>query len=53
MPKAFEDCVSSGGKVRTVSGPNKQFGLKSGQYRHICIKGGKVHLGHLKTKKGK
>ncbi len=51
MPRAFTDCVSGGGRVRTVKG--KQFGMKSeGQYRHICInKSGKTFMGHVKTKK--
>jgi len=48
-PEAFEKCLKSGGKVRTVTG--KKFGLKEGQYKHICIKGGKSYLGHTKTKK--
>ena len=51
MPKSFDFCQVAGGKIRTISGPNAQFKLKKGQYRHICIKGGKVALGYTKTKK--
>jgi hypothetical protein len=51
MPKGFDDCVKAGGKVRTVAGPNKQMGLKEGEYRHLCIKNGRVHSGETKTKK--
>jgi len=50
MPKAFENCVSGGGRVRTVTGPNKLLGLKKGQYRHICFLKGKSFLGEVKTK---
>lgn len=35
MPLAFENCRTNGGKIRTVSGPSKQWGLKAGQYIHI------------------
>lgn len=51
MPKDFERCVKEGGRVRTVSGPNKLFGLKKGEYRHICFLNGKSFLGEIKTKK--
>jgi len=46
MPKAFEECVRKGGKVRTkVIGKNK--------YIHICIPpgGGPSVGGEVKTKK--
>lgn len=34
MPKAFDDCVSGGGRVRTKT-------LSGGRYMHICFpKGG-------------
>lgn len=51
MPEDFENCVNNGGKVRTIKGPNKKFGLKSGQYRHVCFIGGKMTMGEVKTKK--
>lgn len=53
MPAAFENCVKNGGRVRTVTGPSKQFGLKEGQYRHVCFKNGRMQLGHVKTKGSK
>jgi len=43
MPKAFDDCVKSGGRVRTKK-------LKNGKYIHICFKGGKSYAGEVKTK---
>ena len=51
MPKAFDDCVKSGGRVRTLSGPSKKFGLDKGQYMRICFRkdGGAVR-GHVQTK---
>ena len=51
MPKAFEDCVKKGGRVRTLTGPDKKFGLRKGQYRHICYLGKNSYMGHIKTKK--
>lgn len=49
-PKAFDDCQKSGGKIRTVSGPNKMMGLESGEYKRICILNNKVHPGYVKKK---
>ncbi len=53
MPKEFENCVAGGGRVRTMSGPNKKFGLSKGQFRRICFpKGsGSPTLGEVKTSK--
>jgi hypothetical protein len=53
MPEAFNKCVKSGGRVRTISGPNKMFGLEKGQYKYICFKDGKSYAGHTKTKGSK
>lgn len=53
MPEAFLKCQRQGGKIRTVSGPNKLMGLEKGQYLHICILKGKVFRGEVKTKEGK
>ena len=53
MPKDFERCQQQGGKMRTMSGPNKMMRLEHNQYMHICIMGGKVHRGEIKTKKKK
>lgn len=50
MPKGFEDCRANSGRIRTVSGPNKQMGLNKNQYAHICVLNGKVHRGEVKTK---
>jgi hypothetical protein len=45
MPKAFEDCIKSGGKVRTKD-------LGKDRFVHICIpKGGGPSIsGEVKTK---
>jgi len=51
MPIEFDKCRQSGGKLRTISGPNKAYGLASGEYMHICIKNGKVIKGEIKRKK--
>jgi hypothetical protein len=53
MPKEFLSCVSQGGRVRRISGPNKRFGLSKDQYINICFRGNKMHRGHVKTKKNK
>jgi len=45
-PKAFEDCIRKGGKVRTVS-------LPGDKYYHICILDGKTYRGEVKEKKDK
>ena len=50
MPQAFLDCVKRGGRVRTVSGPNKKFGLKADEYMHICFLGKKMYRGEVKKK---
>lgn len=49
MPADFEKCVKEGGRVRTVSGPNKDHGLKEDQYVHYCYKDGKSYRGEVKT----
>jgi len=53
MPEAFEKCRRQGGKIRTVSGPNKLMGLGKKQYMHICILKGEVYRGKIKTKEEK
>jgi hypothetical protein len=50
MPADFEKCRQGGGRVRTVSGPNKRFGLKEGDYMHICILGKEIHRGEVNRK---
>jgi len=44
-PKAFEDCVSAGGRVRTKR-------VNARQYMHVCLIGGKSYAGEVKTRKG-
>src|SRR3990172_7515030 len=51
MPKEFEMCVKGGGKVRTVSGPSKEHGLKDGEFVRFCMLDGKSHRGETMTKK--
>ena len=51
MPKDFEKCVQSGGKVRTVSGPSKEHGLENDEYVKYCYKGGKSYRGHVQKNK--
>lgn len=50
MPEAFDKCKKAGGRIRTVSGPNKQFGLAEGEYVHVCFKDGQSHPGYKKKK---
>jgi len=45
MPKAFENCVKKGGRVRRKK-------LKNGGYINICFINGKSYAGHP-HKKGK
>ena len=37
MPAAFNKCVKGGGRVRTITGPNKRFGLKGDEFVRICF----------------
>jgi hypothetical protein len=46
MPKAFNRCVSSGGRVRTKK-------LSGGRFIHLCFKGGKSYAGEVKKSKRK
>jgi hypothetical protein len=46
MPKAFEDCVKNGGRVRTKT-------LSGGRYMHICFLDGKSYAGEVKKAKTK
>jgi len=50
MPEAFEKCREAGGRIRTITGPSKQFGLSNGQYVHVCFQGKKMVRGEVKTK---
>jgi hypothetical protein len=53
MPPAFDKCRENGGKIRTVSGPNKDHGLKKNEYVHVCILNGETYRGYVKKKKKK
>lgn len=44
MPKAFDDCIRRGGRVRTKK-------LNGGRFMRICFLGGKSFQGEVKTKK--
>jgi len=50
MPEGFDRCANNGGKVRRVSGPNKEHGLKDDEYVDYCYQDGKSHRGHVKKK---
>lgn len=43
MPKAFDECVAKGGKVRTITLPDNK-------YRKVCTLNGKSVYGEVKTK---
>jgi len=51
MPKAFNNCVNKGGRVRTIKGPDKRYNLASGEYRKVCFRKGKMYMGHKKKNK--
>ncbi len=44
MPKEFDKCVRSGGRVRTKE-------MKDHKYMHICFMDGKSYAGEIKEKK--
>lgn len=51
MPAEFDACRAAGGKIRTVSGPNQQYGLSANEYVHICVsKSGAIVRGEKKVK---
>jgi hypothetical protein len=51
MPVDFDKCKQAGGKIRTISGPNQQYGLEAGEYMRVCVKDGIVTRGEKKQKK--
>ncbi len=53
MPADFMKCEKNGGRVRTMSGPNKQYGLKKEEYLHVCFDKEGMHKGEIKTKEKK
>ncbi len=46
MPKAFNKCVKSGGRVRTIK-------PKKNKYIHVCYKNNKSYAGEVHTDKPK
>jgi hypothetical protein len=50
MPEAFEKCRRNGGRIRTVSGPNKNHGLGAGEYVHYCYLNGESFRGEVRKK---
>jgi len=50
FPADFERCVRQGGRVRTISGPNKEHGVGEGEYVKYCYLNGKSYRGEVKTK---
>jgi len=42
MPKGFDSCVKSGGRVRTAK-------PSAGKYMRVCYAKGKSHAGEVKT----
>ena len=50
MPATFDRAVKAGGRVRTITGPNKQFGLGKGEYLHVVFRDGKMIRGEVKKK---
>lgn len=53
MPKGFTECVEKNGRVRTITGPSKKYGLAKGEYVHFCFKDGKSFRGETKKKEKK
>lgn len=53
MPAGFDNCRAKGGRIVTVTGPDKRYGLKKGEYKHVCILKGEFHQGETKVKGGK
>jgi hypothetical protein len=55
MPKAFDNCVRHGGRVRTLVYNNHRLTHARGaltkvhQVRPVCFSGGRSYVGHLKT----
>jgi hypothetical protein len=53
MPAEFEKCRRNGGRIKTISGPNKYFDVPEGHYRHVCWHNGEPAWGELKKTKEK
>ena len=50
MPEAFEKCIANKGRVRRISGPNKQFGLGEGEYINVCFLENEMFRGEVHKK---
>lgn len=50
MSKEFENCIKNGGRVRTVVGANKDYGLEENEYVKLCFLGGKSYRGETMKK---
>jgi hypothetical protein len=53
MPRDFDVCQRNGGRVRRVSGPNKDHGLMKGEYVNYCYINGESFRGEVKKTKSK
>lgn len=51
MPESFNRCKRNGGRIRTVSGPSKHWGLAEGEYLHVCYLNGEAYRGEVHKKK--
>jgi len=51
MPRDFERCLNTKGhRVRTISGPSKQFNLEAGEFIKVCFLGDRMFRGHKHKK---
>lgn len=50
MPEGFERCRRNGGRIRTVSGPDKHWGLGSGEYMYVCWINSEPYRGEIHKK---
>lgn len=54
MPKDFDECARNPkSRIRTISGPSKEHGLKADEYVKYCFVNGKSFRGHVEKKKEK
>lgn len=53
MPADFEKCVKNKGRVKRISGPNKQFGLEKGEYLNVCFLENEMFRGEVHQKEEK
>jgi hypothetical protein len=53
LPRGFSQCVRRKGRVRTVTGPDKEHGLGKDEYVHFCVIEGESYRGEVHKKKDK